>query len=331
MNPAEPEAAPDAGSLVVAYRRGWAAPVTALVLALLGGALLLADSPAERLVGGACAIVFGLTAVVLSAGHLRSAPALVLDSRGLIDTASGAPAGFVPWSAVTGLVEQRLRGQRYLSVLVDDPATILARADDGTRAAMQANLVLLDTPVNIPLRPLAVGVAELTCAFALRTPVALPAALAARLPAGTAPRPPAADTDLADLSARAETAGISLPGAYLTLLAEQDGWIGATGSGATSPEDKRPDGDAPDGLRVFGCRATRDLDGVLEATQAGRADGLPDDHVLLGQDNAHSYTWNTTSNDFPILSRSDHSSLAQASTFSDLIVTALQKSSNPLG
>jgi hypothetical protein len=174
-------------------------------------------------------------------------------------------------------------------------------------------------------------VAELTCAFALRTPVALPAALAALLPAGTAPRPPAAETDLADLCARAETAGISLPGAYLKLLAEQDGWIGATGPGAARPDGKRPDGDDPDSLRVFGSHPTRDLDGVLEATQAGRAEGLPDDHVLLGQDGAHRYTWNTISNDFPILSHSDHHPRARASTFSDLIVTALQNSGNPLG
>lgn len=310
------------------HRRRWADPVTALVLALLGGALLLADSPAEHLVGGACVAVFGLTAVLLAARNLRSAPALVLDEHGLTDTASGAAAGFVPWSAVTGVLEQRVRGQRYLSVLVAEPAAVLARADVSARAAMQANLVLLDTPVNIPLRTLAVGVAELTCAFARRTPVALPAALAARLPAGTAPRPPAAGTDLADLAARAAAAGITLPSAYLDLLAEQDGWVGATGPAAGGQAATDP---GPAGLRVFGSHPTPDLDGVLEATQAARAAGLPDDHVLLAQDDAHRYTWRTTSTDFHVLVHSDHRARARVSTFSDLIVVMLEEFSHPLG
>ncbi len=310
----------DPERLVVAHRRGWAAPVTALVLAVLGGGLLAAESSAERLVGGACAVVFGLTALLLAARNLRSAPALVLDGDGLTDTASGAAAGFVPWSAVTGLVEQRVRGQRYLSVLVADPAEVLARADDGARAAMRANLVVLDTPVNIPLRPLAIGVAELTRAFARHTPVALPAALTAPLPAGTAPRPPATDADLTDLTGRAAAQGITLPPAYLDLLAAQDGWIGTPGPS-----------DTPGPLRVFGSHATPDLDGVLEATLAARAQGLPDDHVLLAQGDAHRYTWHTVSNDFHVLAHSDHRSLGQLSTLSDLIVVALEEFSHPLG
>jgi hypothetical protein len=299
--------------LVVSRRRGRAAPIVAAVLALLGAVLLFAESPAERLVGGACAVLFGVASAVLARPRSRT-PLLVLDDSGLTDNASGAAAGFVPWAGVTGLVEQRVRGQRYLSVLVSDPAAVLIGVDDGPRAAMRANLALLGTPVNIPLRPLAISVAELTAEFARRTGAALPAALRSRLTTGSQPRPPATEADLAELVKRCAGAGITLPPTYLDLLADQDGWN---------------DGQ----LRVFGSGSTPGSDGVLEANLEWRALAGPDsgasDHVVLAQDDAHRYVVHIQTVTFHVLARTDHRAIGQLSTFSDLLAAALKDFPHP--
>ncbi len=302
-------------ALVVHRKRGRAGPAASVVFALMGVLLLTAHSPAERVVGGVCAAGFGLTAVLLALPR-RTTPALVLDAHGLTDAASGAAAGFVAWSAVTGVVEQRLRGQRYLSVLVADPNAVLARVDPAVRAAMRGNLALLDTPVNIPMRPLPIGVAELALGFARRTPSALPAALRARLPADVQARPPATDAMLADLAVRTAAVGVSLPEPYLRLLGDQDGHSAGE-------------------LRVFGSHPNDRLDGVLEANLDWRthpdAEHVASEHVVLAEDNAHRYTAHVPTGTFQVLARSDHRSMARLSTFSDLMVAAIEEFPRPLG
>jgi len=292
--------------------------VAAVVLTLLGLLLLTAESPAERMVGGACAALFGVSALVMARPRRRP-PALILDSGGLTDAASALAAGFLPWSRVTGIVVQRSRGQRYLSVMVSDPESVLAGAEPSSQAAMRANLAMLGSPVNIPLRPMTIGVADLTLELARHTPSALPAALRARLPAGTAARPPATPEALDDLATRAADASVVLPGAYLELLADQDGFVAG-------------------GLRVYGTRSSDALEGVLEANRARRADAPGEHavsalggHIVLAEDAAHDYCAHSTDGSFHVLARLDHRGLGQVSTFSDLIVAALTEFAHPFG
>ena len=289
-----------------------------VVLALLGLLLLTAGSPTERTVGGVCAVLFGVSALVMVRPRKRP-PALILDSEGLTDAASGLAAGFVAWSRVTGVVVQRSRGQRYLSILVRDPELVLADAEPGSQAAMRANLTMLGSPVNIPLRPMTIGVADLTLELARRTPSALPAALRARLPAGTAPRPPATPEALAELTMRAADASVALPEAYLELLADQDGFVA---------------GD----LRMYGTRSSDGLEGVLQANRGRRVDSpgehavsALDGYVVLAQDAVHDYCAHTADANFSVLARTDHRSLVQPSTFSDLMVAALREITHPFG
>lgn len=304
--------------LVVYHSRRRVYLVASVVLALLGGLLLTAGSTGERMVGGACAVLFGVSALVMARPRRRP-PALILDSEGITDAASGLPAGFLPWSRVTGVVVQKMRGQRYLSVLVSEPEAVLAGAEPGNQAAMRANLTLLGSPVNIPLRPMTVPVEELVLELARRTPAALPAALRYRLPAGSPARPAATPAALAELVARAAEASVVLPQAYLELLADQDGFVA---------------GD----LRIYGTRSSDALEGVLEANIARRADATgehaaaaTDGYVFLARDAAHDYCAHTAGGGFCVLARSDHRSLTQLSTFSDLMVAALTDFTNPFG
>lgn len=304
--------------VVVYHSRRWGVLVASVVLALLGLLLLTAKSPTERSVGGLCAVLFGVIALIMARPRKRT-PALVLDAHGLTDAASGLAAGFLPWSRVTGVLVQRQRGQRYLSILVSEPEAVLAAAEPSSQAAMRANLTLLGSPVNIPLRPMTIGVADLTLELARRTPSALPAALRARIPAGAYARPGATPEMLADLSARAADASVELPGAFLELLADQDGFVA---------------GD----LRVYGSRSKDGLEGVLEADQARRADEVEvyagssvGEYLVLAQDAAHDYCAHTSDGSFHVLARTDHRSSARLSTFSDLIVVALTDFTHPFG
>lgn len=319
-------------SLVVHHSRRRGALIASAALAVLSLLLLTAGSPTERTVGGLCVAVFGVSALIMARPPNRT-PALVLDSRGLTDTASGLAAGFVPWSSVTGVVAQRVRGQRYLTVQVDAPETVLAAAEPSIRAAMRANVTLLGSPVNIPLRPMTVGVADLTLEMARRTPSALPAALRARLPAGAVARPPATPDAVAELIARAAAASVTLPGAYLDLLADQDGFVAGH-------------------LRLYGTRSADGLAGVLEANLSRSPDqcrgpdaadapvDIPVDVaaggyiagcLTLAQDATHDYCTRMSDGSFYVLARSDYRSMAQPSTFSDLIVAALTEFSHPFG
>jgi hypothetical protein len=124
---------------------------------------------------------------------------------------------------------------------------------------------------------------------------------------------------LDELAVRAAGASVTLPAAYLELLADQDGFVA---------------GD----LRVYGTRSSDGLEGVLEANGARRAD-VPGEHaepgggahIVLAGDADHDYSAHSLDGSFHVLARSDHRSLAQPSTFSDLIVAALTQFTHPFG
>lgn len=286
------------GPLVLRRRRPRAPAVSCLVLASVAAALAAIGSPAERVAGIASVAVFVALAAVLLIS--RGRPVLVVDDVGLAGAA--LPAGPLPWSRITGVVEHRLRGQHVLCVLVDDPEAVLAATGDpDVRAVLRADLAMLDTPVTIPLRMLPIGVERLTLALATHTAAALPAALRAHADPDVTPRPPA---DWAALDALARSAcGLDapLPLEYLELLREQDGYQAR-------------------GLRVYGSSGPGP--GVVEANRAWRAAGGPSEHLVLAEDAAHRYTSHPSSGTFHVLTQSDRRSVRELSTFRDLMVIA---------
>lgn len=90
----------------------------ALAFVVVGILMIVLGNVALRVVGILSVLVFGVLWVGVL---LRDGPALVVDRRGITDRSSAAPAGFVPWSEVTGLGIWESNGQRILTVGVADP------------------------------------------------------------------------------------------------------------------------------------------------------------------------------------------------------------------
>ncbi len=147
-------------SLVVYASRGRQALLLAGAVAfVVVGALLANGSDPVRIdVGVLAVVVFGFFAFHIARHVLQRGPALVIDGRGITDSASAAPAGFVSWHQVTGLGTWEHSGQKIVTVRVRDPQAVIASAPPIVRVAMRANLRLSGSPVNIattalPLTP----------------------------------------------------------------------------------------------------------------------------------------------------------------------------------
>lgn len=120
-----------------------------VAFAAIGVLSVLYLDPVTRVIGAVVAVVFGVFAVLGMLVALRPGPALVVDRTGITDRSSATPAGFVPWSEITGLGIRQLQGQRIVTVAVADPKAVLRRAHPLARPAMRASMWISGTPVNI--------------------------------------------------------------------------------------------------------------------------------------------------------------------------------------
>ena len=157
-------AAPPA-ELVAYTRRG------RLLLLFAGSLVLVALSvacfgfrPGGPVVGVIGIVAFGLAAAFLLRRLLVRRPVLVLDAGGLVDRASAAGAGRVPWDQVADVGVQTMGRIRVLSVVLRDPEGWLAAQPPLRRRTMAVNAKLLGTPVNVPLAAVDVPEAELVAA-----------------------------------------------------------------------------------------------------------------------------------------------------------------------
>jgi hypothetical protein len=143
------------------------------LLLLLGGSLVLVAAslvsfgfrPGGAVLGVLGVVVFGVAAAYLLRRLLVRRPVLVLDVGGLVDRASAAAAGRVPWDQVADVGVQTMGGNRVLSVLLRDPETWLAAQPPLRRRTMAVNARMLGTPVNIPLSAVDVPEEELLAAL----------------------------------------------------------------------------------------------------------------------------------------------------------------------
>lgn len=161
-------------SLTLHARRGRQVALVLGALAfVVAGALIAAYGDAEdRWKGAVAAVVFGVFGVLGTRLALRPGPALVVDRTGITDRSSATPAGFVPWSEITGLGTWGHRGQQFVTVGVADPGAVLARVHPWARPALRASMRLSGTPVNIATVALPMTGDELVrelAAFAPRT------------------------------------------------------------------------------------------------------------------------------------------------------------------
>ena len=111
------------------------------------------------LVAGLAAIVFFGFTLLFSLGRLFSfwRPIFEVGPEGILDKASAASVGFVPWEEVKDVRPGTVGGQRFMKVWVKDEQALLQRQNLMKRLVMRLNRrYLTGTIVNVPLTALAI-------------------------------------------------------------------------------------------------------------------------------------------------------------------------------
>ena len=77
-------------------------------------------------------------------------PSLIVDATGIVDQASAASAGRIPWEDIAGFEISSVHGQKFLAVHVKDPAELYDRTPWFKRRLMKLNASVGGAPVNLP-------------------------------------------------------------------------------------------------------------------------------------------------------------------------------------
>jgi hypothetical protein len=109
----------------------------------------------------AAVLFFGLCGAYGCVKTFDHRPGLVIDSEGIVDNASGLAAGRVPWEEITAIRVTNMSDQRFLTIVVADPARYLARGNAFARLLNAANIHVTGSPINISAATLAVSFEEL--------------------------------------------------------------------------------------------------------------------------------------------------------------------------
>ena len=123
------------------------------------------DPWVARGLGLAAVVFFGICGVFGAKKIFDEKPGLVLNSSGLVDNASPAAAGFIPWSEVLGLGVLEIQKQKTLVVAVRDPEKYIDRGGALKRALNRANHKLTGSPVAISSVALKIDFSELVSLF----------------------------------------------------------------------------------------------------------------------------------------------------------------------
>ncbi len=147
--------------LVVARERGEALKLTvgALVFVALSAWFLLMD-PADlpsgdsplytRVMSLAGLLFFGACALMGGRYLLSFGPALVIDAEGVVDRASPARAGRIPWDEVKGFAKGSAGGARFLVIRLRDPERVIREDWPWMRPIHRYNLRRQGSPLGLP-------------------------------------------------------------------------------------------------------------------------------------------------------------------------------------
>lgn len=91
----------------------------------------------------------------------KSSPGLVLSPNGITDNSTPYSVGFVPWATVEEVRIYERSGYKFLSIVLEDPAEILATGNIVQRLANRLNFKLCGTPINIGTETLEIGFSDL--------------------------------------------------------------------------------------------------------------------------------------------------------------------------
>jgi hypothetical protein len=92
-------------------------------------------------------------------------PALIFNNSGIVDNASSASAGFIPWSEVVGAEIFEIQKQKMLIIKVRDPQEYIARGNSLRRTLNKANYNMVGSPISISSNTLEIDFSELASLF----------------------------------------------------------------------------------------------------------------------------------------------------------------------
>jgi hypothetical protein len=127
---------------------------------------LFMNSPAFAYTLGVLAIIFfGGLSVFVAKKLFDKNPGLVLNSEGIVDNASIASPGFIPWSEITGISVFEMNKQKTLIVHLTDPKKYADQGNFLLRKLNQANTKFSGSPIYISATTLDIKFDELLDLF----------------------------------------------------------------------------------------------------------------------------------------------------------------------
>lgn len=115
--------------------------------------------------GLAAIVFFGICGLYALKKLFDGKPGLVFNSSGIVDNASSASAGFIPWSEVVGAEIVEIQKQKMLIIKVRDPQKYIARGSVLRRTLNKANYKMVGSPISISSNAPGIEFSELVSLF----------------------------------------------------------------------------------------------------------------------------------------------------------------------
>jgi len=110
-------------------------------------------------------VVFGGFGIFTVKKLFDRKPGLIFNSEGVVDNASVASPGLIPWPEIEGMRVFELSGQKMLIVLVTDPQKYARNGNPLKRMLNRANANMSGSPIYISANSLDIGFPELISLF----------------------------------------------------------------------------------------------------------------------------------------------------------------------
>ena len=136
----------------------------ALAFVGLGVLMMITESRRglfAKLIGLVVVGFFGAIVVSVMKHLLFLGPAVIINSKGIVDNSSGVSVGFIAWDEIEEIREYKFQNQTFLGITLKDVNKVVARQPKWKRSVIRANLKLGAAPVNIPQSVLGVKVSDL--------------------------------------------------------------------------------------------------------------------------------------------------------------------------
>lgn len=110
-------------------------------------------------------LCFGLVGLFFFKKLFDKKAGLVFSNSGIVDNASAAAAGFIPWSEVMGADIFEMAQQKMLIIHVRDPQKYVDRGNAVKRKLNRANYNMCGSPIAISANALKINFADLQTLF----------------------------------------------------------------------------------------------------------------------------------------------------------------------